>query len=84
MDTPQIPDAAVPLWERLGLTEQDFLAMPPAWRLDQARRFAPPPVRRRPVTRALTPAELAALQQEGLTGAAYTERARQLQQTPAP
>lgn len=56
----------------------------PSEKLTRARAEAPPPAKRRPVTRALTPAELAGPELAGLTGAAYVEKARQMQQTPAP
>ena len=43
MDTPPIPDAAVPLWDQARAADQaTFLAMPPAWRLEQARTLGAP------------------------------------------
>jgi len=75
---------ALPVWDKLGMTQEAFLAMPGTWRMDRGRDFAPPPVSRRPTMRALTAAELAELERTGLTGAARIERARQMQQTPVP
>jgi hypothetical protein len=75
---------ALPLWERLGMTEAGFLSYPATWRLDQARAHQAPPGPRRPVTRELTKEEVAALDAEGLPWAERREKARQLQQSPLP
>ena len=75
---------ALPVWTKVGMDEATFDRMPATWRMDQARSFAPPPPPRRPVTRALTTEELAALDAEHLPWAERTEKARVMQQTPAP
>jgi hypothetical protein len=70
---------------RLGLSEEAFNQMPPAWRLEQARTHQPQvtaPHPRRPVYRTLTPAELDSL--KDLPFHERTTRGRQLQQTPLP
>jgi hypothetical protein len=76
-------------WARLGIERTVWDSLSPTTRVDLARQHHPPPQvttphARRPITRTLTAAELAALDATGLTGAARTERARQWQQTPAP
>jgi hypothetical protein len=78
---------ALPVWTKVGMEKQEFLDKPHTWRIDQARVFEPAPAGahpRRPVTRVLSPAELAGPELAGLTGAAHTEKARAMQQTPAP
>ena len=35
--------ASLPVWTKIGMTEQEFYAYPPAWRVDQGRSFQPPP-----------------------------------------
>lgn len=77
--------AACPVWDKLGMDKATFDRMPPAWRLTQGQAFQSAPVHaRRPVMRDLTPAELAQLQSENLDRSRYVEKARALQQTPAP
>ena len=76
---------ALPVWTKLNMDQATFNSLPTDWRLTQARRFTPPVVhRRRPVMRALTPAELASLEAEHLPWAEHREKARAMQQTPAP
>ena len=79
------------VWDKIGMEQQEFLGKPGTWQMDQARVFEPPPAGahpRRPVTRNLTPEELAAhdaqAAREGWSQAEYIEKARALQQTPAP
>jgi hypothetical protein len=71
-----------------GIDRDVFDKLPPSERISIERRAAPPAPSQvhphRPVTRALTAEELAALDASGLTGPARTERARVLQQTPLP
>ena len=81
----------VETWELHGMTLTEFMAYPGEWRGTQGHLHHPPPTgfhTRRPVTRSLTPAELAAHKeqaaQEGWSLAESTEKARVLQQTPAP
>jgi hypothetical protein len=84
---PELFRSVQTVWERLGMTEEVFNTMPPAWRKGQADLHRPQvttPHPRRPVYRNLTPAELTALDATGLTGPARTELARQWQQTPLP
>jgi hypothetical protein len=65
-----------PVWEQLGMSEEAFTRMPPAWRLAQGRNLQPPPVHsRRPTSRPLSAEELTTL--EGLPWAERRERGRQ-------
>ena len=91
--TPKPADLAaylsgLPVWDKAGLDYATFEKLHPHARrqlYETHHPTPPPPVHsRRPVTRSLTPAELAALDAEGLTGAARTERGRAMQQTPLP
>jgi hypothetical protein len=74
------------VWDKLGMDKATFDSMPVTWRRTQGQVYQPPvPVHsRRPVTRDLTPEELAALQAQGLDRYTYITRARALQQTPRP
>ena len=78
----------LPTWDKAGLDYAVFDKLHPNAKrhLYETHHPTPPPAvhARRPVTRSLTTEELAQLQAEGLTGAAYVEKARQMQQTPAP
>ena len=74
-------------WDRLGMSRAEFDAQPWSWRMDQGHAQHPPPTGahpRRPVYRSLTPAELAALDAEGLPWAERREKARAMQQSPPP
>jgi hypothetical protein len=51
METPQSPEAAAPVWEKLGMSQQEFYDMPVSWRLAQGEAHQPSVQReqRRPV-----------------------------------
>jgi hypothetical protein len=70
----------LPVWTKLGLSQQDFYAMPASWRLAQGWAHQAPTVSRRPETRVLTAEELSSL--KGLGWAEYLTRGRAMQQTP--
>jgi hypothetical protein len=72
--------AGLPVWTKVGMTQQDFYAMPPTWRSAQGWAHQAPPVSRRPETRELTAEELSSL--KGLGWAEYLTRGRAMQQTP--
>lgn len=74
--------AALPTWDKLGMTQDAFNAMPATWRLAQGWAHQAPPVSRRPDTRVLTAEELKTL--EGLSWAEYHTKGRQMQQSPPP
>ncbi len=83
--------AALPVWTKIAMEHDAFDAMPATWRLTIGHEYAPPPPpvhANRPTMRPLTPQELAAHEaqatDEGWTWAEKRERARALQQTPAP
>jgi hypothetical protein len=40
--------ATIPTWEKLGLSEEQFYAYPPEWRLAQGWTYQPPAQRQRP------------------------------------
>ena len=83
---------ALSTWAKAGIPWEVFEKLPPGTRiaLDRTHNPTPPPAvhSRRPVTRPLTPAELAAHNEqavrEGWSQAEYRERARVVQQTPLP
>jgi hypothetical protein len=82
---PHLFRAPETLWDKLGMDQATFDAMPPAWRLgqamaEQARVTTPHP--RRPVSRNLTAAELDSIQH--LPFHERHEAGRKLQQTPLP
>ena len=81
----------VQTWELHNMSYAEFMAFPGTWRGTQGHLHHPPPTgfhTRRPVTRSLTPEELAAHNEqaarEGWSQAYKNERARALQQTPLP
>lgn len=80
--------ATLDVWTLRGIDYEVFAALHPVEQMRLEREFKPQPPApvhaRRPVMRDLTPAELTQLQSEGLDRHTYTERARTLQQTPAP
>ena len=82
----------VQTWELHGMSYAEFKAVPdPAWQMTQGHRHHPAPAgphSRRPTTRPLTPAELAAHQAEaaekGWSWSEANEHARAKQQSPPP
>jgi hypothetical protein len=40
--------AGLPVWDKIGMTEEAFMRYPPAWRLAQARNQLPPVQKQRP------------------------------------
>jgi hypothetical protein len=82
--------AGLPTWEKAGIAYAIFAKLHPNTRRDVHRTYNPQPPQPvhslRPVTRSLTPEELAAhdaqAAREGWSRAEYTEKARALQQTP--
>lgn len=76
----------LPVWTLRGIAPEVFAALPPTERMRLEREYRPQPIApvhtRRPVSRVLTPAELATL--EGLPLAECLTRGRQMQQGPPP
>lgn len=74
--------SALPVRTKVGLSQQDFYAMPATWRSAQGWAHQAPAASRKPDSRPLTAEELEGL--KGLSWAEYYTRGRQLQQTPKP